>query len=184
MRRLGGACRGRLVGDAQALPFEDASFDVVLSALGVMFAPDQEAAAAELLRVCRPGGVIGLANWMPEGFGIDYFRPQAEVLPPPPGLASPLRWGTEEGLQELLGGGADVTAERRVFHEQFLSVNHAMEVFRTQFGPTIAAFAAVGPEGEDDLRAALMAVLDDHNDAEDGTARMRCDYMQAIAVRR
>ena len=96
--------------------------------------------------------MIGLANWMPEGFGLDFFGPHADATPPPPGLAPPLRWGTEEGLRELLGGGPDVTAERRVFSEQFLSTDHAVEVFRAHFGPTIAAFAAVGPEGEEPLR--------------------------------
>jgi SAM-dependent methyltransferase len=173
-----------VVGDAQSLPFPDGAFDAVLSTFGAMFAPDQERTAAELLRVCRPGGVVGMANWMPEGFGLDYFEPHAEVAPPPPGLASPLRWGTEEGLAELLGPGAEVTAERRVFHERFRSTRHGLDEFRAFFGPTVRAFEAAGPDGEAALDAALMRVLEDHNDAEDGTAAVRCEYLQVVAVRR
>ena len=101
-------------GDAEALPFPDASFDVVLSTFGVMFAPDQAQAAAELLRVCRPGGTIGLANWTPEGFTGQSSAIRNRYAPPPPGLAPPGRWGTEDGVRALLGEGvADVRAERR-----------------------------------------------------------------------
>ena len=93
------------VADAEALPYEDGSYDAVLSVFGSMFAPDQPQAAAELVRVCRPGGLIGLASWTPEGFLGDWFRTQAAHVPPPAGVASPLRWGTEEGIDELLGDG-------------------------------------------------------------------------------
>lgn len=172
------------VGDAQALAFPDASFDVVLSVFGVMFAPDQERAAAELLRVCRPGGVIGLANWMPQGWGIDFFAPHARVAPPPPGLASPLRWGSEEGVRELLEGGAHVTVQRRALFQRFRSPDDALDVFRAHFGPTIRAFEAAGPDGEDDFRTALLEVFDAHNRADDGTARLECEYMQVVAIRR
>ena len=131
-----------------------------------------------------PAGVIGMANWMPEGFGLDFFVPHAEEPPPPPELASPLRWGTAEGLDALLGPGAEATAERRAFHEHFRSTRHALDAFGAFFGPTLRAFQAVGPPGEAGLDAGLMRVLDEHNDADDGTAAVRCEYLEVVAVRR
>lgn len=139
-----------LVGDAQALPVPSGAFDVVTSVFGVMFAPDQPRAAAELLRVCRPGGTIALASWMPEGFAADVFAEVAARVPPPPGLDPPMRWGTEAGLAELLGGGArEIATHRRTFDQHYLSPDHAVALMRAHLGPIAVAFAAVGAEGEE-----------------------------------
>jgi SAM-dependent methyltransferase len=119
-------------GDAENLPFPDASFDVVLSTLGVMFAPDQETSAGELLRVARPGGRIGLANWTPDGFIGELFRVTGRHVPPPSGLRSPTLWGTEQRLRELFGDGVmSMRTERRRFVFRSRSVAHWLEVFRT-----------------------------------------------------
>jgi SAM-dependent methyltransferase len=172
------------VGDAQDLPFPDAGFDMVASVFGVMFAPDQERAARELLRVCRPGGTIALANWMPEAFGVDFFGAHARHAPPPPGIASPLRWGTEEGVRELLGDGArDIACARRSGFAYYRSVDHALELFQNYFGPTIRALNAVGEEGAEALRRDLAAVFEKYNRADDGTVAMETEYLQTIAVR-
>ena len=171
-------------GDAQALPFPDRSFDVVLSTFGVMFAPDQEKAASELLRVCRPGGTIGLANWTPDGFGGDFFKVVAKHLPPPPaGLKPPSRWGTIDGLQELLGRGATIRTERRNIRQYYTSVAHAVETFKRYFGPIARAFEAVGPSGEAALTRDIAAMFEKYNRATDGTLVPDCDYLQVIATR-
>jgi SAM-dependent methyltransferase len=174
------------VEDAQELPFPDASFDVVLSAIGVMFAPDQEKAAGELLRVCRPGGTIGLASWMPEGFGGDFFAAHARHASPPPGIKPPVRWGTDPGLDELLGHGTHaIYRERRTVDVLFArSIAHAMEIFRTYFGPTIRAFKAIDEGEHKMLYDDIVAVLKRYNRATDGTAAIRAEYLQTIAVRK
>jgi SAM-dependent methyltransferase len=171
-------------GDAQALPFPDASFDVVVSVFGVMFAPDQARAAAELLRVCRPGGTIALANWMPEAFGADFFGAHARHAPPPPGMPSPLRWGTAEGLGDLLGPGVrEIASRRRSIRAYYPSVEQAVDLFATYFGPTIRALNVVGPEGAEALRRDIAAVFERYNRAGDGTAVVETEYLRAVAVR-
>ena len=128
--------------DAEALPYADASYDVVLSVFGAMFAPDQARTAAELVRVCRPGGTIGLASWTPEGFLGQWFRAQGAHVPPPAGLASPLRWGTEEGVEELLGDTVgSVFTRRHAFTWRFPDAQAMVDLFRTVYGPTVKAFA-------------------------------------------
>jgi SAM-dependent methyltransferase len=171
-------------GDAQALPFEDASFDVVLSVFGVQFAPDQERAAAELLRVTRPGGTIALANWVPGGAAEAMFAVTSRYSPPPPGLAPPWRWGTPEGAAELLGGGADVTVAPRTFLQRFPSPEAMIATFRESFGPAASVFAAAGPEREGELTAALVDVVRRYNRAEDGTSAMQGDHAEVVAIRR
>lgn len=172
------------VADAQELPFPDAGFDIVTSAFGVMFAPDQDKAADELARVCRPGGRIVMANWMPEAFGGDFFGAHARHAPPPSGTASPLRWGTEAGGHELLGDYCrDITFERRAGYAYYRSVGHALELFQRYFGPTIRALNVVGEEGADALRSDLAEVFEKHNTANDGTVVMRTDYLLTIATR-
>jgi len=172
------------VGDAQELPYPDASFDVVTSVFGVMFAPDQERAARELLRVCRPGGRIALASWMPEAFGVDFFGAHARHAPPPPGTASPLRWGTPEVLDELLGAGAaGMSNAKRSSFAYYRSIPHAVSLFEAYFGPTIRAMSAVGEAGADDLRADLAEVFGRYNRADDGTAVVETQYMRTIATR-
>lgn len=130
------------VADAEALPFTDAAFDVVLSTFGVMFTPDQGRAAAEMLRVCRPGGRIGLANWTPQGFIGQLFKLLGGYLPPPAGVRSPALWGTEDRLRELFPGVA-VTAAPRTFNFRYRSPAHWIEVFRTFYGPVHKAFLAL-----------------------------------------
>ena len=169
--------------DAQALPFDAGRFDVVLSIFGVMFAPDQEKAAAELLRVTRPGGKIALACWTPEGFIGEFFKAHTRHVPPPAGLKPPLRWGTDAGVTELLGAGSSIRTERRTVFQYFRSVDHAIEVFRTYFGPTLRAFQALDAAGQESLRKDLEAALVRFNRATDGTMALEAEYLQAIAVR-
>ena len=172
------------VGDAQDLPYPDASFDIVFSVFGAMFAPDQSKAAREMLRVCRPGGRIVMANWMPEGFGVDFFGAHARHAPPPEGLASPLRWGTEEGVRELLGDGVrEIEFRKNSGYAYYRSVDHALDLFRTYFGPTIRAYSVVGEQGADALRDDLAAVFEKHNTADDGSVAMETRYMQVSAIR-
>jgi SAM-dependent methyltransferase len=172
------------VADAQALPFPDASFDAVLSQFGVMFAPDQEKAAGELLRVCRKGGRIGLVSWMPEGFGGDFFATVARHVPPPPGVTPPVRWGTDSGLAELLGPGiTSITSDRRSVFQYYRSVEHAIDVFRTYFGPTARAFAMLAPDGQKALRTDIEALFRRYNRATDGTAVLEGQYLQTVAIR-
>ena len=171
-------------GDAQALPFEDESFDLVTSVFGIMFAPDQPKAAAEALRVCRRGGRIALANWMPEGFGIDFFGAHARHAPPPAGMPSPLDWGTEEGVSRLYGGQLkDVSLERRTSTVYYRSIAHYLEVHAASFGPTIRALERVGPDGAEALLADIAAVVEKYNRASDGTVRMPCNYLQVLGTR-
>lgn len=170
------------VGDAQDLPFDDDSFDVVLSVYGVQFAPDQERAAAELLRVCRPGGRIGLASPMATGWSGDLFSTHAQHAPPPAGVASPLRWGTEQGIHELLGHGVSTLDNHsQTALQYYRSVEHATEVFATCFGPTLSALDRVGRAGHDALLGDLAAVFDRYNRADDGTAMVENTYLQTTA---
>jgi len=172
------------VGDAQDLPFPDACFDVVTSVFGVMFAPDQQKAAGETLRVCRPGGKIVMANWMPEAFGKDFFGAHAKHAPPPAGAASPLRWGTEAGARELLGDHTrELRCDRRAGYAYYRSVEHALELFQSYFGPTIRALKIVGEDGAEALRRDLAEVFEKYNSAEDGTVVMKTEYLQTMATR-
>ncbi len=172
------------VADAQALPYPDAAFDVVLSVFGVMFAPDQAKAAAELARVTKPGGKIGLSCWMPEGMVADFFAVTSKVAPPPPGVPPSSRWGTEQGLRELFGPALrDMKMERRTFHQQFRSAEHALETFRKYFGPTVRAFEVVGTAGEAALSAELMALYGKYNRATDGTFAGEAVYLESIVTR-
>jgi SAM-dependent methyltransferase len=140
-------------GDAEALPFADESFDAVLSVFGSMFAPDHRATAAELLRVCRPGGTIALASWTPEGFIGELFRTVADHVPPPPGLVPPMQWGTEQHLLGLFGVDVEWTHRRRTFTFRFPSAESLVETFVRYYGPTQKAVEAIGPALEEDLRA-------------------------------
>jgi SAM-dependent methyltransferase len=168
-------------GDAQALPFADAEFDFVFSSFGVMFAPDQARAAAELCRVCRPGGTIALASWCPDGTVSEMFGAIAAKLPPAPELTPPTRWGTESGLRELFAErGTNFRCQRRTVKEYFLSVDHALEVFRADFGPIICAYAALAPDGQNELTRELARVLGQGNSATDGSLVLPLDYLEAL----
>jgi SAM-dependent methyltransferase len=149
-----------LEADAERMPLPDASFDAVLSTFGVMFTPDQERAARELVRVCRPGGRIALASWTPGGFIGQLFRTMAAFVPPPPGLRSPALWGTEERLRELFGGSArELRATRRMYAFRYASAAHFIDTFRSWYGPVQKAFAALPPERQKVLEDELGALL-------------------------
>jgi len=170
--------------DATDLPFGDGEFDVVMSIFGAMFAADQEKAAAELLRTRKPGGRIGMANWVPDGGVGRMFMTIAKHAPPPPGVPSPLRWGTEEGLRELFGDGvSDLRIERRKSRQTFRSVDHWMDFFRTYFGPTKVAFERVGPDGEEALETDLRAWLEEANTAGDRALVLEPEYLRVVATR-
>jgi len=146
--------------DAEALPYPDGSFDATLSTFGVMFAPDQAKSAAELLRVTRPGGRIGLANWTPEGCIGQLFKTIGGFVPPPAGLSSPALWGTEPRLVELFGPrAADIRVTCRHFHFRYLSGEHWIDIFRRYYGPTLKAFAALDEARQAELHDALLALL-------------------------
>jgi ubiquinone/menaquinone biosynthesis C-methylase UbiE len=170
--------------DAQDLPFGDGEFEVAMSIFGAMFAPDQRQAAAELLRVVKPGGRIGMANWTPDGAVGAMFKTIAKHAPPPPGVDSPLLWGTEERVGELFGDDiSDLRTERRISRQPFRSTDHYIEYFREYFGPTQAAYERVGAEGEQALTDDLRAFLEDANTAGDRAMVLEAEYLQVIATR-
>jgi len=171
--------------DAESLPYADASFDVVLSIFGVMFTPDQEKAAAEMTRVCRPGGRIGLANWTPSGFIGELFKLLGRYLPPPAGVRSPALWGTEERLRELFGHRLDsLTIERRDFVFRYRSAAHWLEVFRTFYGPMVKAFAALDCTKRESLAADLIVLAERFNQATDGSLVAPSQYVEVVIKRR
>jgi ubiquinone/menaquinone biosynthesis C-methylase UbiE len=170
--------------DAQDLPFDDGSFDVAMSIFGAMFAPNQQKAADELLRVVKPGGRIGMANWTPDGSVGTMFKTISKHAPPPPGLDSPLLWGTEERVRELFGEGiSDLRTEKRLSRQPFRSPDHYIEFFRTYFGPTQAAYERVGPEGEAALTEDLRSFLESANTAGDRAMVLEAEYLEVIATR-
>lgn len=171
-------------GDAAELPVGDAEFDVVISIFGAMFAPEQERAAAELLRACRSGGRIGMANWVPDGPVSSLFAVIAKHAPPPPGFVPPVLWGTEGRLRELFGDGvSELRVERRASRQPFRSIDHYLDFFRTYFGPVKMAFDRVGPEGEEALEADLREQLEQANTAGDNAFVLEPEYLQVIATR-
>jgi SAM-dependent methyltransferase len=169
-------------GDAEELPFEDASFDVVLSTFGVMFAPRHRVAAAELARVLRPGGRLGLCSWTPEGEIGDFFKTVATHAPPPGAGEPPVKWGSEEYLQQLfgdLGVAFDPERERVVFN--FDSVEQAVETYADKFGPVVKARERLEPEGRwPALREDLAKLFERHNQARDGSLAFPGEYLVAI----
>lgn len=165
--------------DAESLPFDDSAFDVVLSTFGVMFTPDQARAASELQRVCRPGGRIGLANWTPAGFIGQMFRAVGGYVPPPEGVASPLLWGTPERLAELFPG-QQVTATAKEFVFRYPSPSTWLDTFRTYYGPTLRAFAALDDDGRARLERDLLALAEQHNTARDRSMRVASEYLEIV----
>jgi ubiquinone/menaquinone biosynthesis C-methylase UbiE len=170
--------------DAEALPFADASFDVVLSTFGVMFTPNQDKAASELLRVCRPDGKIGLANWTPESFIGQMFKVLGKYVPPVAGVAPPSLWGTKARLDTLFGSQAAVAAESRNFVFRYKSPAHWLEIFRDYYGPVLKAFASLNPEARKALEKDLYALLDQHNVAKDGTLVLPSEYLEAVITKK
>jgi len=167
------------VADAEALPFPDASFDVVLSTFGVMFTPDQEKAAAEMLRVCRPGGRIGLANWTPAGFVGQLFKLLGTHLPPPAGVRSPALWGTEDHLHTLFPR-AEIAITPRVFNFRYRSAAHWLEVFRDYYGPVHKAFLALQPAQQDTLEHGILALLQRFDRGGGPGLVVASDYLEII----
>jgi len=171
--------------DAEALSFADASFDVVVSTFGVMFTPNQDRAAAELARVCRRGGKIGLANWTPEGFIGLAFKTLGKYLPPPPGAKSPALWGTEASIKEMFGASAStIHAERRYFVFRYRSPEHFMEVFKNYYGPMLKAFAALDAANQQKLHQDLIALIGTMNRADDGTMIVPSEYLEVVILKR
>jgi ubiquinone/menaquinone biosynthesis C-methylase UbiE len=170
--------------DAEDLPFADGEFDVVLSSFGVMFTPDQPRAAAELARVCRPGGRIGLANWTPSSLIGQVFATLGRYLPPAPGVVSPAKWGTEAHLRELFGErAASIAATPRHFVFRYRTPEHWLDVMRTYYGPMLKAFAALDPDARRALEADLLALARRHDRAGDGTLVAPSEYLEVVVTR-
>ena len=170
--------------DAEQLPFADGSFDVVLSTFGVMFTPNQERAAAELARVCRPGGKIGLANWTPESFIGQLFKTLGKYLPPPAGVKSPALWGTQVRLAELFADKVEsIDAQSRDYVFRYRSPAHWLEVFRTWYGPLHKAFGALDADKQKALAEDIEGLLNRLNRATDGTLVLPSEYLEVVVVR-
>ncbi|QIN77636.1 methyltransferase domain-containing protein [Rubrobacter marinus] len=172
-------------GDAEMLTYEDASFDLVVSLFGAMFAPRPERVAAELVRVCRPGGRIVMGNWTPEGFVGQMFKVIGKHVPPPPLMPSPMLWGDEATVRERLRDGV---AELRLTRRQYpfyypFPPSEVVEHFRTYYGPMNRAFTALDDAGQTALRRDLEGLWTEHNLATDGTTRMDSEYLEVVATR-
>jgi SAM-dependent methyltransferase len=171
-------------GDAQALPFADGSFDLVMSTFGAMFAPDQQKTADELLRVCRPGGRIAMANWTPDGMVGEMFKTVTKHAPPPFKLDPPILWGTEDRLRELFGDGiSELRVERRQWVQRYPSAEFNLEYFRTWFGPTKMAFARLDEDGQKALAADLIDLANRHNMAGEAAMVAPATYLEVVATR-
>jgi len=170
--------------DAESLPFDDGAFDAVASTFGVMFCPNQAQAAMELIRVCRPGGKIGMANWTPQGFIGEIFKTIGRYVPPPPGLDSPALWGTEAHLSNLFGEHAsEMEIQCRDFVFRYRSAAHWLEVFRRYYGPIHKAFASLDEAQQEALTHDLITMIERRNTATDGTMRVPGEYLEAVITR-
>ncbi|MDO9357137.1 MAG: class I SAM-dependent methyltransferase [Solirubrobacteraceae bacterium] len=173
------------VADVEALPFEAASFDAVVSTFGVMFAPDHAKSAAEMARVCRPGGRIGLANWTPEGFVGQMFKVLGQHVAPPAGVQPPSRWGVKAHLEELFGDtAAKIEVTSRNFNFRYRSAAHFIEVFRTWYGPVHKAFAALPAEKAEALDRDLTALIERLNIGGDKSMVVPSEYLEIVVTRR
>lgn len=173
------------VADAEDLPFADASFDAVGSTFGVMFTPNQEKSAAEMLRVCRSGGKIGLANWTPDGFIGALFKIIGRYLPPPAGIQSPAMWGTKSRLEELFGrASSDIKIIERDFTFRYRSPDHWLDIFRDFYGPTHKAFGALDTDARASLSEDLLDLISRNNVADDGTMVVPSAYLEVVVTRR
>jgi ubiquinone/menaquinone biosynthesis C-methylase UbiE len=174
-----------MAADAEDLPFDNGEFDTVLSTFGVMFAPNQDRAADELLRVCKAKGRIGLANWTPEGFIGQVFKTLGKYLPPPPAAKSPALWGTRARLAEMFGSNVSlIEAETRYFNFRYRSPEHFLNVFETFYGPIHKAFAALDQSRQTELRNDLNALIVRMNRATDGTMIVPSEYLEVVITRR
>lgn len=168
------------VADAEDLPFEDSSFDAVISTFGVMFSPDQARTASELMRVCRPGGHIGLANWTLEGFVAQTFKILGRHLPPPAGLQPPSRWGVETHLRSIFGDAAVISVTPRIFNSRYRSAAHFIDVFRNWYGPVHKAFAALPDDSATALERDLTELLLGINRAGKASLVVPSEYLEAV----
>lgn len=173
------------VGDAEDLPYEEGSFNVVMTMFGAMFAPRPEVTASELKRVCKPGGLIAMANWTPEAFTGQMFKTNARHVPPPPNMPSPILWGTEDAVRDRLGDGiSDLQMTRRkiIFTYPF-GPTEVVEHFRRYFGPTQKAFESLDADGQTALRSDLETLWREHNQAADGTTAVESEYLEVQAIK-
>ena len=171
--------------DAESLPFADASFDVVVSTFGVMFTPNQMQAAAELTRVCKPKGRIGLANWTPDGFIGQVFKTLGKYLPPPAGAKSPALWGTRAALEEMFNTQAtSIKAEPRMFNFRYRSPENFLDIFKTYYGPVLKAFAALDEASRQQLHNDLYALIVRMNRSGDSTMVVPSEYLEVVITRR
>ena len=171
--------------DAESLPFADGAFDAVVSTFGVMFTPNQNQAVAELLRVCKPRGKIGLANWTPDGFVGQMFRTIGKYLPPPVGVKSPALWGTRGHLVEMFGPAViSIETEARHFNLRYRSAQHFLDVFKTYYGPMLKAFAALDEAKQNGLKDDLHALVARMNKANDGTMVVPSEYLEVVVTKR
>jgi SAM-dependent methyltransferase len=171
--------------DAENLPFADASFDAVLSTFGVMFTPNQDQAATELARVCKPGGRIGLANWTPDSFIGQLFKTIGKYVPPAPGVRSPALWGTQGRLEELFGASArEIRCTSREFAFRYRSPAHWIEVFRTYYGPMNKAFGALDADKQAAFTQDLLALMESGNRSGDATLVLPSEYLEVVITRK
>jgi SAM-dependent methyltransferase len=171
--------------DAENLPFPDASFDAVMSTFGVMFTPNQDKAASELARVCKPGGRIGLANWTPESFIGQLFKTIGKYVPPAPGVKSPALWGTKARLEELLGNTAlEIRTTNREFVFRYHSPAHWIEVFRTYYGPMNKTFGALDAEKQAAFTEDLLGLMETRNRSGDRTLVLPSEYLEVVIERK
>lgn len=173
-------------GDAEMLPYPDASFDLVVSLIGAMFAPRPDRVAAELLRVCRPGGRIAMANWTPEGHVGQMFKTIGKHLPPPPLMESPVKWGIEATARERLQpGAASISTTKRMYPMRYpFPPAEVVEFFFTFYGPTLKAYGALDAAGQAALRKDLVQLWSDNNKARDGTTDVDSEYLELVAIRK
>jgi ubiquinone/menaquinone biosynthesis C-methylase UbiE len=172
-----------LEGDAEEIGFTDNAFDVVLSTFGSMFAPNHEKAADQHIRVCRPGGKIGMANWTPTGFGGAFFGAVTQLVPPPQGQKPPSLWGTEDHLRQLFGDRVTLEVKPQHFVFRYRSPAHWIEVFSTTFGPVMKALEALDDPGRERLRLELHRVIGEFNKATDGTMVVPSEYLEVVATK-
>ena len=171
--------------DAEALPFAEAAFDVVVSTFGVMFTADHERAAAEMVRVVKRGGRIGLANWTPDGFIGQLFKTIGSHVPPAPGARSPALWGTRTRIDEMFAPHASsISSRSREFTFRYRSTRHWLDVFRTYYGPVLKAFAALDAEGQAGLARDLTELLERFNTGGSETLTVPSEYLEVVATRR
>ncbi|MCC6328600.1 MAG: class I SAM-dependent methyltransferase [Acidobacteria bacterium] len=172
-------------GDAEALPYADNTFDVVMTMFGAMFAPRPELVAAELVRVCKPGGRVAMANWTPAGFPGQMFKLSSKYLPPP-NMPPPVLWGVPETVAERFGDNLTNlrTTPRMAEFEYDFPPAQVVEHFRTYFGPTVMAFKAIAPEDHEAVRSDLESLWSEHNQRSDGTTFVEGEYLEVIGTKR